>query len=316
MWVAGTKPGVIAYIGETQFAPGEWAGVILDTPVGKNDGSVSGMRYFSCEPMRGVFSKLAKLTRQPDAVEGAALSMMPAVAEPMDQSLDCHLTQFVPSALVNQMNADNHCQHLVSQEAEKVQSSTDDVFTPPTEQPDAKFVAPTSLDTISAGMIEQNELNVATETFTVSVSQTVMQQAPASGHSPSKESSTVAIQPSTSEKPPPKIGTVAKATRPSGLIPRSNHGSVTGLNRMSLVGSGINLNAVSDTIKHGFKVGDRVAVSGSKPGTLRYIGTTDFAKGEWAGVELDEPQGKNNGAVEGKRYKFHSCMPSLLICWK
>ena len=38
------------------------------------------------------------------------------------------------------------------------------------------------------------------------------------------------------------------------------------------------------------KVGDRVIVSsqvgGSKTGTLRYIGPTDFAQGEWAGVEL------------------------------
>jgi hypothetical protein len=35
IWVGGTKPGQIAYIGETQFAPGEWAGVVLDEPVGQ-----------------------------------------------------------------------------------------------------------------------------------------------------------------------------------------------------------------------------------------------------------------------------------------
>lgn len=34
VWVGGTKPGVIAYIGETQFAPGDWAGVVLDHPIG------------------------------------------------------------------------------------------------------------------------------------------------------------------------------------------------------------------------------------------------------------------------------------------
>ena len=45
----------------------------------------------------------------------------------------------------------------------------------------------------------------------------------------------------------------------------------------------------------------KVLVSGSKPGVLRYIGETDFAKGVWAGVELDEPYGKNDGAVAGKR---------------
>jgi dynactin complex subunit len=36
-------------------------------------------------------------------------------------------------------------------------------------------------------------------------------------------------------------------------------------------------------------------------GTLQYMGETDFAKGDWAGVELDEKQGKNDGAVAGKR---------------
>lgn len=35
VWVGGTKPGQIAYIGETQFAPGEWAGIVLDEPIGE-----------------------------------------------------------------------------------------------------------------------------------------------------------------------------------------------------------------------------------------------------------------------------------------
>lgn len=52
-----------------------------------------------------------------------------------------------------------------------------------------------------------------------------------------------------------------------------------------------------------WSIGDRVLVSGTKTGTLKYIGATDFAKGDWAGVELDEKQGKNDGAVSGKRCK-------------
>jgi len=70
VWVDGIKPGRIQYIGVTKFGPGDdWAGVFLDEPIGKNDGSVGSSRYFTCEPKHGVFSKLHRLTREP--IEGA-----------------------------------------------------------------------------------------------------------------------------------------------------------------------------------------------------------------------------------------------------
>ena len=65
VWVDGTKRGRIAYIGDVHFAKGEMAGVHLDAPVGKNNGTIGGILYFQCEPKRGVFSKLHRLTREP-----------------------------------------------------------------------------------------------------------------------------------------------------------------------------------------------------------------------------------------------------------
>jgi hypothetical protein len=67
VFVNGTKPGRLAFIGETQFKEGIWAGVVLDTLEGKNNGSVGGVQYFECGgEMRGVFCRLNKLSRSFD----------------------------------------------------------------------------------------------------------------------------------------------------------------------------------------------------------------------------------------------------------
>ncbi|XP_075969792.1 cytoplasmic linker protein 190 isoform X3 [Anticarsia gemmatalis] len=181
VWVGGTKPGQIAYIGETQFAPGEWAGIVLDEPIGKNDGSVAGVRYFQCPEKRGVFSRLTRLTRVP------LITHAPHDASPI--------------------------------------SDAGSVF----------------------------------------------------------------------ERPP--SGTrLRRAHSPNGSV-------------RSIVSSKMNA-SISTTTNGEVRVGDRVIVSssrGSKAGTLRYVGVTDFATGIWAGVELDDPLGKNDGSVDGKRY--FDCSP-------
>ncbi|XP_032592384.1 restin homolog isoform X3 [Drosophila grimshawi] len=166
VWVGGLRSGQIAYIGETHFAPGDWAGIVLDEPNGKNDGCVSGKRYFQCEPKRGIFSRLTRLTTYP--LSGA--------------------------------------------------------------------MTPTS---------------------------------PLAKNSPE----------------------------------RSRTGSPTASVRSSMLRS-------PGTGKNGLTVGDRVIVSsgfGSRPGILRYLGETQFAPGNWCGVELDEGSGKNDGAVDGIRY--FECKP-------
>lgn len=47
--------GKVRYIGEVKFSGGKWFGIELDEPLGKNDGSVQGIRYFTPEKVNGLY---------------------------------------------------------------------------------------------------------------------------------------------------------------------------------------------------------------------------------------------------------------------
>jgi dynactin 1 len=66
--------GVIKFMGFTSFAPGEWVfqflnelltssiyllinqiGIELQSPKGKNNGCIQGVRYFECQEKHGIF---------------------------------------------------------------------------------------------------------------------------------------------------------------------------------------------------------------------------------------------------------------------
>ncbi len=98
------------------------------------------------------------------------------------------------------------------------------------------------------------------------------------------------------------------------LLSKANHveeSTANGKDQLRRRDSGAGSRAISGrtALKAlGLKVGDRVIVNGSKLGSLRFCGTTDFAPGVWAGIEYDEADGKNDGSVKGVMY--FKCQPN------
>ncbi|ORY11581.1 dynein associated protein-domain-containing protein [Clohesyomyces aquaticus] len=57
------RKGIIRFIGDVAVASGQFVGLELQTPTGKNDGSVGGERYFQCPAFHGLFVRPAAVSR-------------------------------------------------------------------------------------------------------------------------------------------------------------------------------------------------------------------------------------------------------------
>lgn len=96
--------GTIKFQGPTKFAKGRWIGVHLDKPEGKNDGSVNGVKYFSCPAGHGIFVKPEAVSKPKP--EGALLSPRGAAspssgpAKGLNRSMSISSLDFDPNSLI------------------------------------------------------------------------------------------------------------------------------------------------------------------------------------------------------------------------
>ena len=78
--------GIIRYIGQTHFAAGIWVGVEIGEPKGRNDGSIDEQRYFTCDPLYGLFAPPHKLTLVD--VSDAGSSVSDDISEHMESDVE------------------------------------------------------------------------------------------------------------------------------------------------------------------------------------------------------------------------------------
>ncbi|KAG0725285.1 CAP-Gly domain-containing linker protein 3 [Chionoecetes opilio] len=55
----------VSFVGTTEFSTGLWAGVELETPTGRHNGTVKGVMYFRCAKNYGIFVPMNRLTKIP-----------------------------------------------------------------------------------------------------------------------------------------------------------------------------------------------------------------------------------------------------------
>ncbi|MGH0156423.1 UNVERIFIED_CONTAM: hypothetical protein FKN15_052250, partial [Acipenser sinensis] len=93
--------GTLRFCGTTEFASGQWAGIELDEPEGKNNGGVGGVQYFSCPPKYGIFAPLSKISKASDHRKTTAKSSTVRSSTPIrSQKIDLsHVTSKINTGM-------------------------------------------------------------------------------------------------------------------------------------------------------------------------------------------------------------------------
>eukprot|EP01041_Mallomonas_annulata_P007628 gene7628-15615_t len=58
----GKQQGTVAFIGPVHYAEGVYMGVVMDQPLGKNNGTIKGKKYFSCSADKGLMLRADDVT--------------------------------------------------------------------------------------------------------------------------------------------------------------------------------------------------------------------------------------------------------------
>ncbi|XP_014770662.1 CAP-Gly domain-containing linker protein 3 isoform X2 [Octopus bimaculoides] len=299
--INGTKSGALRYCGPTEFAAGIWAGIELDEPIGKNDGSVGGIMYFRCASNHGVFapvSKIAKLGSSPVRVSTSGCTSSP-LKTPRPLSVDIsHISAKVDTG-----------------RSKSTASSTSDggdievgdrVIVAGQRKGTVRFYGETQF---ALGCWYGIELDRAVGKNDGSVN--------GQRYFTCKAKYGVFAPPSRIQKLGEKrfsssesLDTISWGAVSEKNEKRSSSSNSSRLRTPTKLAKNTNpkiarVPGASSDLK--LEIGMGVFCS-NELGVIRYIGPTDFAEGIWIGVELRTAKGKNDGSVNNKRYFL--CKPN------
>ncbi|KAK7487524.1 hypothetical protein BaRGS_00021226 [Batillaria attramentaria] len=295
IFVNGVKTGYLRYCGPTEFASGVWAGIELDEPLGKNDGSIGGISYFKCPPNYGIFAPISKVTkpgavpvsRTPPPSPLRALTKGHVDVSRVTARVDTGLSKSRASSLSDSGDMEVGDRVIVAgQRKGTIRYIGETQFAPGTwfgielDRPAGK----------NNGSVNSVQYFTCKAKHGVFAPLSRIQKLGDRRFSSNESLDTISWG-AVSERLDRKVQAGTTRSKTPTKSPKM------GVSITRTPGSRQNF-----TLEVGMSV-----LCNNELGTIRYIGPTDFGDGTWLGVELRTPKGKNDGSVQGKRY--FSCKP-------
>ena len=310
VYISGSKVGILRYCGGTQFASGIWAGIELEEPEGKHDGTVQDVTYFRCPENHGIFAPVNRVTKfgsRYRIFKGSTGVSRPVNFPKIDVS---HVTPKVETGLTSLKNrlaeaAIGDRVMLVDRRKGMIRYSGETQFAPG-HWFGIELEKPLGKNDGSVNGIRYFHCPLNFGLFAHPARIMMFLKPRYRDESDNESEFSMSVTSNDGYRMTPATRRRMRALGKGGSLSRK-FGSFFGSKSQLLSSSPFLSQSPGTTDETWLTVGVHVLVH-NEIGVVRYIGPVNFSEGTWLGIELRTPHGKNDGSVQGKRY-FH-CKPN------